>query len=151
MSFKTALTNLAALSVAGIAHNYGISAIPESISRSQLPVLLVLPIDNSDDKIFQEAGMAFEGIAFGNGTKTATFVLTHLLLVAPLGKGEGMRDHLSLLADCIDAYMDALAANVTLSGALQEAAEVRIEAGVYRLGNAQYYGCAFRHRWIIGF
>ena len=48
MSFKTALTNLAALSVVGIAHNYGISALPESISRSQLPALLVMPIDTRD-------------------------------------------------------------------------------------------------------
>lgn len=149
MSFKTALTNLAALSVVGIAHNYGISALPESISRSQLPALLVMPIDTRDDKFFQEGGMAFEGIAFGNGTKTARFVVNHLLLVAPVGKGEGMRDHLILLADCIDAYMEALAADISLSGALAEAAEVRIEAGIYTLGNSQYYGCAFRHNWVI--
>jgi hypothetical protein len=150
MSFKTALTNLGNLTVAGIAHNYGISSLPESLSRSQLPALLVMPIDSQEDKLFRERGVAFEGIAFGNGTKSARFAVTHLLLIAPVEKGKGMREHMSLLADCIDAYTAALAADITLSGALEEAAHLRIEAGMYRLGQSQYYGSAFRHSWLIG-
>jgi hypothetical protein len=150
MSFKTALTNLGNLTVAGIAHNYGIDELPESLSRSQLPALLVMPIDSQEDKLFRERGMAFEGIAFGSGTKTARFVVTHLLLLAPVEKGKGMREHLSLLADSIDAYTAALAADITLSDAIEEAVQVRIETGIYRLGQSQYYGCAFRHSWVIG-
>jgi hypothetical protein len=150
MSFKDALINLGNLTVAGIAHNYGIDALPESLSRSQLPALLVMPIDTQGDKLFRERGFAFEGIAFGSGTKTVRFVLSHLLLLAPVEKGKGMREHLSLLADCIDSYMLALAADITLSNSIEEAAEVGFEPGVYRLGQSQYYGCAFRHTWVIG-
>jgi hypothetical protein len=150
MSFKTALEMLGDLSVEGIAHNYGIDELPESLSRSQLPALLVMPIDTQGDKIFRERGLAFEGIAFGNGTKTVRFAVTHLLLLAPVEKGKGMREHLSLLAECIDSYMLALAADITLSNSIEEAAEVGFELGVYQLGQSQYYGCAFRHIWVIG-
>lgn len=149
MSFKTALTQLGLLNVDGISHHYGITSLPESLSRAQLPALLVMPLEKRENEFYRESGLAFEGIAFGNGTKTARFVVTHLLLVAPIGQGEGMRDHLGLLADCIDAYLEALAADITLADSLEEAAEVHIETGIYPYGKGQYYGCAFRHRWRI--
>lgn len=150
MSFRNALTNLGNLNVLGIAHNYPIEQFPENLSRSQVPALLVMPIDNQSTASFREGGQAFEAIAFGAGVKTVEYLLTHLLLVAPIGAGKGMREHLPLLIDCIDNYMQALAADLLLGDSLEEAAQVRIELGIYRLGNTEYYGCAFRHRWLIG-
>lgn len=151
MSLKTALNNLGLLNVVGIAHNYGINDLPESLSRAQLPALLVMPIDKQTDSFYQERGLAFTAAAFANGTKSARFVVNHLLLLAPVKQGEGMRDHLEALADSIDAYMEAIAADLTLGGALEEAANVSIETGIFSHGTGQYYGCAFRHTWIIGY
>jgi hypothetical protein len=75
--------------------------------------------------------------------------VTHLLLVAPVSLGRGARSHLPTLIDLVDAYFTALGANVTLGGALLEAARVRVEPGIYRYGGADYHGCAFRHTWVI--
>lgn len=149
MSFQTALSNLADLSVTGVAHNYGIESVPESLHRAQLPALLVLPIETQDDSLFQEGGQAFEAVAFSAGTKTVEYVTTHLLVIAPAKRGKGLREHLPLLITCIDNYFTALGADVTLNDALEHPANVRVEPKLYTLGDTQYIACAFRHRWII--
>ena len=149
MSFQTALTNLAGLTVTGISHNFGIDAVPDSLHRAQLPALLVMPIATQDDSLFQESGQAFEGVAFGDGTKTVQYISTHLLIVAPAQKGKGLQDNLPSLITSIDNYFTALSADVTLGGALEHPAEIKVEPGIYKVGNTDYIGCAFRHRWII--
>jgi hypothetical protein len=149
MSFKTALTALGNLSVTGIVHNYGITDVPDSIVRAQLPALLVLPIDTQEAGLFRQRGEAFEGVAFANGTKTVRYVTSHLLLIAPFHSGKGLRGHLSLLADSIDNYFSALGADVTLGGALDSPAQVQIEPGIFKIGEVDYVGCALRHTWVI--
>ena len=149
MSFQTALSNLASLSVTGIVRHFGIDTVPDSLHRAQLPALLVMPIETQDDSLFSESGRAFEGVAFGDGTKTVQYVTTHLLIIAPTQKGKGLRDNLPKLITVIDNYFTALGADVTLNGALEHPAEVRVEPGIYKVGNTDYIGCAFRHRWII--
>lgn len=149
MSFQTALSNLASLTVTGIARNYGIDSVPDQLHRAQLPALLVMPIDTQDNALFQESGRAFEGVAFGEGTKTVEYVTTHLMLIAPLQRGKGLRDHLPTLITTIDNYFSALGADITLGGALEYPAEVRVEPSKFVIGKTTYVGCAFRHRWII--
>lgn len=149
MSFKSALTALGNLSVTGIAHNYGITEVPESLGRAQLPALLVLPIDTQEAGLVRQRGEAFEGVAFSSGTKTVRYVTTHLLLIAPFHSGKGLRGHLTLLADSIDNYFAALGADVTLGGALDSPAEVQIEPGIFKIGETDYVGCALRHSWVI--
>lgn len=149
MPFQTALSNLADLSVTGVAHNYGIESVPESLHRAQLPALLVLPIEPQDDSLFQEGGQAFEAVAFSAGTKTVEYVTTHLLVIAPAKRGKGLREHLPLLISCIDNYFTALGTDVTLNDALEHPTNVRVEPKLYTLGDTQYIACAFRHRWII--
>lgn len=149
MSFQTALSNLAALSVTGISHNFGIDAVPDSLHRAQLPALLVMPLETQENALSLESGQAFEGVAFSDGTKTVQYVSTHLLIIAPAQKGKGLRDNLPHLIGSIDNYFTALGADVTLGGALEHPAEVRVEPGIYKLGNTDYIACAFRHRWTI--
>lgn len=149
MSFKSALTALGNLSVTGIAHNYGITDVPDSLGRAQLPALLVLPIDTQEAGLSGQRGEAFEGVAFSSGTKTVRYTTTHLLLIAPFHSGKGIRSHLTLLADSIDNYFSALGADVTLGGALDSPAEVQIEPNVFEIGDVKYIGCALRHTWVI--
>lgn len=149
MTFRTALTHLAGLSVSGVAHNYDIDAVPETAQRGQLPALLVLPIELQEERPFQERGKGFQTVAFSSGVKTVTYSVTHLLLVAPAAQSKGIRAHLPALVDRIDSYFAALAGDVTLGGALLEPASVRVEPGVFTFGGVDYYGCAFRHTWLI--
>jgi len=149
MSFRSALTQLAALTVSGVSHNYDVDAVPDVLARGQLPALLVLPGSSQDTRLFQQRGKGFQAIAFSSGARTVTYTVTHLLLVTPTSAGHGLRSNLPRLIDLIDAYFEALAANVTLNGALLEPARVEVEPGTFEHGEAGYHGCAFRHTWLI--
>ncbi len=148
-TFRNALTTLSQLSVSGVAHNYDIDAVPDNPARAQLPALLVLPIDIQEDRLALEKGRGFQSVAFSSGKRTITYTVTHLLLVAPIGQGKGLRAHLPTLVNFIDAYFVALGANVTLGGTLLEPTAVRVEPGVFPVGSTEYYGCAFRHTWVM--
>lgn len=149
MTFRSTLTNLSALSVAGVVRNYDIDTVPDDLSRVQLPALLVLPVDIQDEALFKERGKGFQAIAFSSGPRTATFTVTHLLLAAPTEAGRGIRSSLPSLITLVDAYFAALGADVTLGGTLLEPAQVKVEPGVFKYGHASYHGCAFRHTWVI--
>jgi hypothetical protein len=149
-SFRTALSTLASLSVSGVVHNYDVDQVPDTLTRAQLPALLVLPTDTGGERLpARERGAGFHAVAFGSGARTVTYSVTHLLLVAPVGAGKGIRSHLPTLSDLLDAYFAALGANVTLGGALDEPARVTIDPGIFTHGGVQYYGCALRHTWIV--
>lgn len=147
--FRDALTYLSALVVTGVAHNYDVDAVPETLNRAQLPALLVLPGETQDNRLFVQRGEGFRSPAFSGGAKTATYAVTHLLLVAPVSIGRGARVHLPVLADLIDAYYAALKADVMLGGTLLEPARVEVEMGSFSRGGVTYHGCAFRHTWLI--
>ena len=150
--FRSACTALSNLSVSGVGANYDLNAVPEVLNRGQLPVLLVLPIeiDGTDDgSLFKERGEGFKTLGFSDGVKTVTYTVNHLLLVAPVASGSGLRSHLPDLIDLIDNYFSALAATITLGGQLLEPAQVRIDPGVYTYGGVVYIGCAFRHTWVV--
>lgn len=147
--FRTALSNLAALAVTGVAHNFDVDSVPDDLSRAQLPALLVLPVEIEDDALFKQRSQGFEAVAFSSGPRTITYTLTHLLLVAPVNAGRGLRTHLPLLIDLIDDYFTALGDDVTLGGALLQPAQVRVEPGMFPHGDTDYHGCAFRHTWLM--
>lgn len=147
--FRTALTELAGLNVTGVAHNYDVDTVPDDLSRAQLPALLVLPVDVEEDALFRQSGGGFEAVAFADGARTVVYTATHLLLVAPVSAGAGLRSHLPLLIDLIDDYFAALGDDVTLGGTLLEPVRVRVEPGVFTHGERPYHGCAFRHTWVM--
>jgi hypothetical protein len=68
--FRSALTNLSALTVSGVTHNYDVDAVPDSLARAQLPALLVLPGETQDDQFFKERGAGFVALAFSGGART---------------------------------------------------------------------------------
>ena len=121
------------------------------LDRGQAPALLVLlpGAQERERALFQPQGEAFTALAFAAGPRTVTCLVTHLLLVAPLGAGAGLRSRLPDLVDCMDRYVAALGADVTLGGALLEAAQLRVEPGIFRHGGVDWQGCAFRHRWLL--
>lgn len=147
--FRNALTELASLSVTGVTHNYDVDAVPDELSRAQLPALLVLPVEIQEDDLFKQRGQGFEAVAFSGGARTVTYTVTHLLLVAPVSTGAGLRSHLPLLIDLVDDYFAALGNDVTLGGALLEPAQVRVEPGTFTHGDRLYHGCAFQHTWLM--
>lgn len=147
--FNNALTQLAALQVAGVDQHYAIDQLPPTLERAQLPALLVLPLDNNDDRLFQRVGGGFEALAFANGTRSIRYTVTHLLLIAPLAGGAGLRAHLPGLITTIDAYFDALKDDVRLNDTLLEPTQVDVDPGIYTYGEARYIGCALRHLWHI--
>jgi hypothetical protein len=149
MSLTIALTNLAALTVPGVTHNFALNSLPEQVARTQLPILLVLPGGLPAGKP-QPPGEGFTALAFSNGARTVTVQVTHLLLTAPVASGRGPASHLPALIDRVDAYLAALAADVTLGGALLEPARVGVAPGTFPYGGVTYHGCAFQHEWHIG-
>ncbi len=147
-NFTTALDQLAALEVSGVRNHYGITTLPDELSRAHLPALLVLPFV-SRDRLLSERGEGFQTMAFSEGTRTVTYAVTHLLLVASVGSGSGQRSALPKLAGLIDAYFNALNADPTLNSTLSAPPRVRVEPGLYRHGSFEYFGCAFRHLWML--
>jgi hypothetical protein len=150
-TFREALDRLAQLTVSGVAASFGVDSVPDTLHRGQLPALLALPIRTEADSqtLFADRGGGFEAVAFENGPRTVTYTVTHLLIVAPESAGSGLRSHLPALIARIDAYLHALAADVTLNGAMVEPARVRVEPGVFEYGDVAYVGCAFRHTWVM--
>lgn len=148
--FRSALDALAALSVPGVAANYGIDSLPESLTRAHLPALLVLPLETATTRLaFDPAGGAFEALAFAQSAREITYHVTHLLLSAPAAAGSGLRTHLPGLIDHIDTYFTVLAADVTLGGRLAAPARVRVEPGLFSYDGVRFVGCALRHEWHI--
>ena len=148
-TFRAGLTRLAALQPPGLRNNYDLDALPAALHPAQLPALLVLPIELRDRQLFREPFDSLGASAFSGGVYLITYTLTHLLLSAPRDSGLGMRSHLPQLVTLIDGYIQTLADDVTLGGALRLPTEVAVEPGVYDYGERQFYGCAFRHRWTL--
>jgi len=149
MTFRSALTQLATLAVSGVVHNYDVDAVPDDLSRAQLPALLVLPLEIEENALLQERGGGFQAIAFSGGPRTITYTVTHLMLIAPADTRRGLRSHLPDLIDRIDAYFTALGADVTLGGNLLQPAQVRVEPRLLKYGHAVYVACLFRHTWQL--
>lgn len=148
-TFRRALAQLSALSVSGVRNNYDLDELPLSLHSAQMPALLVMPLELETDRRFRERRDSLQTAAFSGGTKTAYYTVTHLLLVAPSESGLGLRSHLPRLVDLIDGYTAALSADVTLGDQLLAPARVGVEPGIFPYGERKFYGCAFRHTWLL--
>lgn len=147
--FREALTALADLTIAGIAHNFDVDSAPEVLFRPQLPALIVIPGDLPERRLLGDRADGFSAIAFAGAARTVEFRVTHLLLVSPTEDGFGSRSHLPAVVDLIDAYLDAISADLRLSDHLLEPMRISIEPGEFGRGGVRFYGAAFRHRWLI--
>ncbi len=150
-AFSNALTALAALSVSGVARNAAPDALPLTITRAHLPILLVIPGDTGERSLFNSRSEGFTAAAFPGGARTLAVQVTHLLLVASRDDGLGARSHLPRVIALLDAYFAALSLNPTLSGTLCEPARVTVEPGSVVYSGAAYHGATLRHLWVLGY
>lgn len=148
-SFRAALSNLSFMRVSGVRKNFDIDELPNSISVAHLPALLVLPLELEKERLFSERKEGLQSVTFSGNAQSVYYLLTHLLLVAPTEKGLGLRGHLPRLVGLIDNYVAAIAGDLTLGEALLVPARVAVEAGVFAYDEREYYGCAFRHTWMM--
>ena len=148
-TFRAALTNLSLLRISGIRNNFDIDELPGSLVPAHLPALLVLPLELEKEGLFRERRESLQTITFRGGAKTAYYSLTHLLLAAPVERGLGLRSHLPQLVGLIDGYLAALARDLTLGESLLTPARVGVEPGIFPFDSKSYYGCAFRHTWLM--
>ena len=148
-SFRAALSRLAMLNVTGIHKNYDLDELPNSLGRGQLPALLVLPIELERERLFQPREEGLGTAAFSGAAKSVNYRVTHLLLVAPTEAGLGIRSYLPRLIELIDSYTAAIAADITLADTLLVPARVNVEPGSFTYGDRDFYGCAFRHAWLL--
>ena len=148
-TFRAALTQLSVMTVNGVGNNYDLDELPDSLMRAQLPALLVMPIELERERLFRQREDSLQTAAFSGGAKTVYYSVTHLLLLAHTEAGLGIRSHLPRLIDLIDSYTAAISADVTLGDALLLPARVSVEPGIYPFGEREFYGCAFRHTWLL--
>ena len=148
-TFRAALTQLSIMNMDGVRNNYDLAELPNALHSAQLPALLVMPIELERERLFRRREDSLQTAAFSGGAKTIYHSATHLLLVAPSDAGLGLRSHLPRLVDLIDNYTAAMAADVTLGDTLLTPARVSVEPGLYRYGERDFYGCAFRHSWLL--
>ena len=148
-TFRAALTQLASLSVRGVRNNFDLDETPNSLHSAQLPALLVLPVELDADRLFRERKDSLQTAAFSGGAKSVYYSVTHLLLAAPAEAGLGLRSQMPRLVDLIDSYTAALSADVTLGDQLLAPARVGVEPGRFPFGEREFYGCAFRHTWLL--
>ena len=148
-TFRAALSNLSALRVAGVPNSYDIDELPNTLASPQLPALLVMPIEPAASRLFKEPAAGLQMVSFSGSARTVQYAVTHLLLAAPTDSGLGIRSHLPPLIALIDSYMAAVGADVTLGQALLVPARVGVDPGVFRLDAREFYGCAFRHIWLM--
>lgn len=141
MGLADALERLAAVAVEGVT-SYAPDETPEALGGAQLPALVIVP----------ELGGNWPGLepsvlAAGHGRLEVR--IAHLLLVAPVAGGSGMRGALPALAAAIDAYARALAADPDLGGTLARPPVVRVSAGVVPYGGIDYHAVTFVHHWML--
>jgi len=148
-TFRAALTQLSLMRVEGVRNNYDLDELPPSLHSAQMPALLVMPIELAAERLFRERKDSLQTATFSGGARTVYYTVTHLLLMATAESGLGLRSHLPALADLIDSYTAALAADVTLGDQLLAPARVGVEPGLYPYGEREFYGCAFRHTWLL--
>jgi hypothetical protein len=143
---RTALTNLAALSVSGVAHNYDVDSVPEKVARAQLPCLILLPVvDEGRTKRFGDFKLATPNAAKG----LVVYVVAHVLLYAPVGAGRGARSNLPGLVDLVDNYATAIRANPNLSGALFKPTSYVVSMEGVTWAGIRYFGARFWHTFVV--
>lgn len=144
--FRSALTALAGLTVTGVSHNLDIDAVPEKISRAVLPVLIVAPVlDEPKRRKYGE----FQIASPSGSSALAQYLVTHLLLYAPIGSGKGARSTLPGMVDLIDNYATAIRANPKLNGTLYLPTSYVVYAAPVQYGGVGYYAARFWHTFTV--
>ncbi len=144
--FRTALTALAGLSVTGVLHNWDVDQVPDKVARASLPALLVAPtLDDARRRKYGE----FQVATPSGSSALVNYLVTHLLLHAPIGAGRGTRSAVPGLVDLIDNYALAVRADPKLGGALFLPTVYTVYIAPVTYGGILYYGARFWHTFTI--
>lgn len=120
----------------------GLTELPNRVESADLPLRLLLNVQNNAEGVSFQAGTLGSGL--GGGAKpTIIWRITDLMLALPQNQGTGVKDvAYDLMAYC-SAYLAAVRNNIKItSGALVE--DVSVEPGVYLYPASEtgvaYYG-----------
>ncbi|MCS7070333.1 MAG: hypothetical protein NZM00_02435 [Anaerolinea sp.] len=149
MSLRAALTALAGLPVPGVTLRAGIDDLPDRLALDQLPALLILPGDPYGARRAFDADDGLRALTFSGAASNLIVHITHALIVLPANAPFGQRRAVPRLVDRIDAYVAALAVDLTLGGALARPAHITIAPDTFTYGGVRWYGCLFRHTWAL--
>jgi hypothetical protein len=138
---STALTNLAAVPVGGVT-SYALDSTPDALIPAQLPALVILPEWSGT-----WPGLEPSGFIAGDGQLSVQ--IAHVLLIAPVAGGLGLRGTLPPLIAAIDTYVEAMAADPTLDDALMIPLRLHVRPGVVRYAGVDYHGATFFHTWQL--
>jgi len=145
MTWRTAFTNLAAISVTGVTTRYDLSALPNTLPAAELPALV-------PGFAASAGGADSEGLStlvYDGSVWRSTLAVEHILCYQPSWSDAGLATVLPNIITVVDNYLAAIKANGKLSGALDEDLQItRIEPGVFDYGGVRYYGARFTHRWV---
>ena len=147
MTWRAALTHLAALAVPGVTTSYDLAALPGALPAAHLPALV--PAFPQGLSAPGEAE-ALSTLTYDGAPWRAALVVDHILYWAPAGAGGGLQAALPALVEARDGSLAALSADGWLGGTLHEPLVVaRVLIGEQAYAGVQYYGARFRHKWII--
>jgi hypothetical protein len=151
MTWRDAFTNLAAISVAGVTTSYDVDALPNTLPAADLPALA--PAFPDALGVLAEGEQGLSTLTYDGGVWTAVLYVDHVLYWSPAWSEAGLSEALPDLIDAMEAYLAALSADGTLTGALDaELTITRVLPGIVEYAGVKFYGVRFRHLWrrVIG-
>jgi hypothetical protein len=145
MTWRTAFTNLAAISVAGVATRYDLNTLPNTLPAADLPALAPsFPVGADPMGGDGLSTLTYDGLAW-----RSLLVIDHVLYWQPCWSEMGLHSVMPDLIAAADTYLAAIKADGRLSGALdEELAITRIEPGIVDYAGVRYFGVKFRHQWV---
>jgi len=141
MSLAGALGVLDGLTIAGVTTSYGYDAMPGVLGDALLPALVIEPFDTFND--------AMRAANVNADVGSCVVWVRHKLIIKGVGLGP-FTTRLSVAVTLFDAYITAIAADMTLSGNLLEPLTIPNAAwGAFEHVGAMYWGIVFDHRWVL--
>lgn len=145
MSWKDAITKLAAVAVSGVTTSYDLDGVPDVLPAADLPALIpAFPEGSGPDDAPGLATLTYDGSAWRAG-----LTVEHVLYWTPAWSDAGLQAVLPDLLDAVDAYLEAISADGTLDETLGQPLEIeRVAIGEMVYAGVTFYGARFRHRWM---
>lgn len=147
MTWRTAIGELAAVSVAGVATSYDLDGLPGRLPSADLPALA--PGFPGREVADGDTADGLATLTYDGGTWLAALTLDHVLYWTPAWSDAGLVAVMPGLITAMDAYLAAVAGVGTLNGTLAAPLTVlNVMPGVVSYAGVKFYGVRFRHRWL---
>ncbi len=146
VAIYTAIENLTILVDSKTPEVFGLTGLPNTVASAMLPCRILLDLANAGEGQNMEFVTINSGIS-GGGSQVIEHQISDLMLLLPLGQGQGNRQVGVALVTYYGAYIDAVRANRTLVDTPTNDANIaglRCSPGVYEypVGSGTFYwGC----------